>query len=365
MSDSETIPSSAASDQNHFADGSKPHMGDALPSLEEIRQAAELVYRIMPPTPQYMWPLLSQRAGADVWVKHENHSPVGSFKIRGGVVYMDWLRRERPDVTTVVTATRGNHGQSIALAATRSGIRSVIVVPRGNSVEKNRAMRQLGAELIEEGDDFQAALEYAVRLERENGWHWVPSYHRLLVTGVATVALEFLSSAPELDTVYVAIGLGSGISGMIAVRNALGLRTKIVGVISKQAPAFSLSVAAGRVVEHLVSTRIADGVACRRPDEEAIEIVRSGADRILEVDDSEVEAAMRFYFADTHNIAEGAGAVGLAGLLQDRTRAGTRIGTILGGGNVDSSVFASVLSGVPALPPAIRASPRRKMGRSE
>lgn len=318
---------------------------DRLPDLEVIRQAAELVYRTMPPTPQYCWPLLNERAEAEVWVKHENHSPVGAFKIRGGLVYMDWLRREHPEITTVVTATRGNHGQSIALAATRNGIRAVIVVPRGNSVEKNRAMRELGAELVEEGEDFQAALEHAVKLERENGWHWIPSYHRFLVAGVATAALEFLSSVPELDTVYVPIGMGSGISGMIAVRNALGLRTKIVGVISRHAPAFALSYTAGHVIEHPAATRIADGVACRKPDEGAVEVVRGGADRILEVEDDEVEAAMRYYFVDTHNVAEGAGAVGLAGLLRDRPNGGARVGTVFSGGNVDSHVFASVLTG--------------------
>lgn len=318
-------------------------MSTGLPNLDEIRQAAELVYRTMPPTPQYRWPLLSERAGAEVWVKHENHSPVGAFKIRGGLVYMDWLKREHPEVDTVVTATRGNHGQSIALAAATGGIRSVVVVPLGNSVEKNRAMRMLGAELIEEGEDFQAALEHATRLERENKWHWVPSYDPLLLTGVATAALEFLSSVPELDTVYVAIGMGSGISGMIAVRDALGLKTRIVGVVSSHAPAFARSVAAGRVIEEAALTRIADGVACRKPTPEAVEIVLRGADRILEVDDHEVSAAMRVYFADTHNVAEGAGAVGLAGLLQDRPRGGARVGTVLGGGNVDTDIFARVL----------------------
>ena len=318
-------------------------METGLPTLDEIRKAAELISRTMPATPQYAWPLLGARAGAEVWIKHENHSPVGAFKIRGGLVYMDWLRRERPEVTTVVTATRGNHGQSIALAATRMGIRSVIVVPHSNSGEKNRAMRELGAELVEAGDDFQAALEHAVQLERENGWHWVPSYHPLLVTGVATAALEFLSAAPALDTVYVAIGMGSGIAGTIAVRDALGLRTRVVGVVSRHAPAFALSFAAGRVVEHTVSTRIADGVACRKPTDAALEAVRGGADRIIEVDDDEVERAMRVLFADTHNVAEGAGAVGLAGLLKDRPHGGARVGTFLGGGNVDSSVFARVL----------------------
>ncbi|MBS1822705.1 MAG: threonine dehydratase [Acidobacteria bacterium] len=320
-------------------------MGTGLPTLDEIRKASELIYRTMPATPQYAWPLLSARAGAEVWVKHENHSPVGAFKIRGGLVYMDWLRRERPGVKTVVTATRGNHGQSIALAATRMGIRSVIVVPQGNSSEKNRAMRELGAELIEAGDDFQAALEHAVQLERENGWHWVPSYHPLLVTGVATAALEFLSAAPALDTVYVAIGMGSGIAGTIAVRDALGLRTRVVGVVSRHAPAFALSFAAGHIVEHAVSTRIADGVACRKPTDSALDIVRGGADRIIEVDDDEVEQAMHILFADTHNVAEGAGAVGLAGLLKDRPQGGPRVGTFLGGGNVDSAVFARVLGG--------------------
>jgi threonine dehydratase len=320
-------------------------MVDGLPGLEEIRRAAELVYETMQATPQYSWPLLNERAGAEVWVKHENHSPVGAFKIRGGLVYMDWLRRERPEVTTVVSATRGNHGQSIALAAARCGIRSVIVVPHGNSVEKNRAMRELGAELVEHGEDFQAALEHAVQVERENGWHWVPSYDRLLVTGVATLALEMLSACPVMDTVYVPIGMGSGVSGMIAVRDAMGLKTKVVGVTSKMAPATALSFAAGRVVEHVVSTRIADGVACRKPDEAALAMIRTGVERIVEVEDDEVEEAMRIYFADTHNVAEGAGAIGLAALLKDRAAGGGRVGTVLGGGNVDSAVFAGVLAG--------------------
>jgi threonine dehydratase len=318
-------------------------MNDRLPCLEEIRQAQQLVYRTMLPTPQFRWPLLSIRAGADVWVKHENHSPVGAFKIRGGLVYMDWLRHNHHEVETVVTATRGNHGQSIALAAAASGLRAVIVVPRGNSIEKNRAMQALGAELIEEGDDFQAALEHATLLERQNGWHWVPSYHPLLVTGVATAALEFLSAVPDLDTVYVPIGMSSGISAMIAVRDALGLSTRIVGVVSAHAPAFARSVAAGRIIEQPAATRIADGVACRRPTPEAVDIVRNGVDRILQVTDDEVEQAMRIYFADTHNAAEGAGAVGLAGLLQDRPAGGSKVGTVLTGSNIDTVLFAKVL----------------------
>jgi Threonine dehydratase len=315
---------------------------NCLPSLEEIHQAADLVYQLMPATPQYTWPLLNERAGAQIWVKHENHSPVGAFKVRGGLAYMDWLKRERPETTTVVSATRGNHGQSIALAASRIGIRAVIVVPHGNSREKNQAMRSLGAELVEHGEDFQAALEHAQRLEQENGWHWVPSFHRLLVAGVSTYALEFLTAVPNLETVYVPIGMGSGVCGMIAVRNALGLTTRIVGVTSKHAPATALSLARGEVVGHPVSTRIADGVSCRKPVEEALAIMRSGMERIVEVDDDEVEEAMRIYFADTHNVVEGAGAVGLAGLLKDASP-GSRVGTVVTGGNVDSDIFAAVL----------------------
>jgi threonine dehydratase len=322
-------------------------MAIALPRLDEIRTAAELVYRSMPPTPQYSWPLINQRAGAEVWVKHENHTPVGAFKIRGGLVYMDWLARERPKVKTVVSATRGNHGQSIAFAAARNGIHPVIVVPHGNSPEKNQAMLALGAELIEHGGDFQAALEHAADLEQQHGWHWVPSYHPQLVLGVATYALEFLSACPPLDTVYVPVGLGSGISGMIAVRDALRLPTKIVGVISKHAPATALSLAAGHIVEHEATTRIADGVANRRPNASALEILQLGMDRIIEVDDDEAEAAMRIYFTNTHNVAEGSGAIGLAALLKDRHAGGHRVGTVLTGGNVDRSIFSGVLGAVP------------------
>jgi threonine dehydratase len=314
-----------------------------LPGLEEIRSAAELIYRSMPATPQYSWPLINARAGAEVWVKHENHTPVGAFKVRGGLIYMDWLRRELPEVTTVVSATRGNHGQSMAFAGTRCGIRVVIVVPVGNSTEKNRAMRALGAELVEFGEDFQAASDHAVELERRNGWHRVPSFDLKLVTGVATYALEMFSECPELDTMYVPIGMGSGVCGTIAVRDALGLRTKVVGVVSSQAPAYALSLAAGQVVEHEARTAIADGVACRRPDAAALEIVMAGVDRIVTVEEEEVKEAMRAYFADTHNVAEGAGAIGLAALLKDRAAAGACVGTVLGGGNVDSDVFARVL----------------------
>jgi threonine dehydratase len=317
--------------------------GATLPSLNEIEAAGTLVYQHMLPTPQYSWPLINQRAGAEVWIKHENHTPVGAFKIRGGIVYMDWLRREQPAVKTIVSATRGNHGQSMAFAGSRFGIRVVIVVPHGNSREKNAAMRAQGAELIEYGDDFQAASDHATALAAEHGWHKVPSFDPILVAGVATYALEMFRGCPPLDTVYVPIGMGSGAAACVAVRNALGLKTKIVGAVSSMAPAYARSIAAGRIVEHPTTTVIADGVACSKPDPRAFAVVESGVDRILEVPDSAVEAAMRAYFADTHNVAEGAGAIGLAALLQDRVHGGKRVGTVLCGGNVDSDVFAAVL----------------------
>jgi threonine dehydratase len=270
---------------------------------------------------------------------------VGAFKVRGGLVYMDWLRRERPEVETVVSATRGNHGQSMAFAAAQYGIRVVIVVPFGNSEEKNRAMRALGAELVEFGEDFQAASEHAEYLARENGWHRVSSFDMRLVTGVSTYALELFRACPALETVYVPIGMGSGVCGTIAARNALGLATKVVGVVSSHAPAYALSFAAGEVREHEAATLIADGVACRRPDAAALEIIRAGVDRIVMVDDYEVKDAMRACFADTHNVAEGAAAIGLAALLKDRGEGGERVATVLTGGNVNSEVLGEVLSG--------------------
>lgn len=315
-----------------------------LPEMDEIRAAAEIVARTLPQTPQYTWPQINARAGRTVWVKHENHMPVGAFKVRGGLVYMDALRHELPAGSTVLSATRGNHGQSIALAAHANGFRSVIVVPKGNSVEKNAAMRALGAELIEHGDDFQAATEHAMALEAERGWHRVKAVSRPLVAGVATGFLELFTAHPEIETMYVAIGMGSAICAALAVRDGLGLQTEIVGVTSSAAPATARSFAAGRVSEAESTTRIADGLSCRKPDAEAIATMLTGVARIVEVPDEAVEEAMRIYFADTHNVAEGAGAIGLAAVLQDEGAGGV-CATILSGGNVDSDVFARVLAG--------------------
>jgi threonine dehydratase len=312
-------------------------------TLDDIERAAAVVSQAMPPTPQQQWPLLNARAGAAVWVKHENHTPVGAFKIRGGLVYFDELVRHGMP-RGVVAATRGNHGQSIGVAARRQGIPAAIVVPHGNSTSKNDAMRALGVELVVEGDDFQAALEAARRIARERDWHMVPSFDPALVKGVATAALELLRAAGDLDTLYVPIGLGSGICAAMAVRDALGLRTHIVGVVSASAPAYARSLALGRLVSHDVSTRIADGMACRTPDADALDWIRRGVERAIEVSDDQIEEAMRAIYDDTHNVAEGAGAAAVAALLGERERmAGRTVGVMLTGGNVDRDVFARVL----------------------
>lgn len=317
----------------------------ALPTLAELEAAAAVVYRAMPATPQYRWPLLDARAGVEVWVKHENHTPVGAFKVRGGLVYLDALQRTGPRPPGVVTATRGNHGQSVGLAARQHGMPATVVVPHGNAAEKNAAMRALGVELVERGHDFQAAVEAADAIAIERGWHRLPSFHPLLVAGVGTYALELFRHAPDLDAVYVPIGLGSGICGTIAARNALGLRTQVIGVVSAHAPAVALSLEAGRIVSHETTTRVADGMACRTPVAAALGIIARGADRVVRVTDDEVEAAMRALFADTHNVAEGGGAAALAALLQERdTMRGRRVGIVLSGGNVDTAQFARVLA---------------------
>jgi threonine dehydratase len=309
-----------------------------------LEAAARLVYGALPPTPQYPWPLLARRTGCEVWVKHENHTPIGAFKVRGGVVYMDRLRRERPHVKGVVSATRGNHGQSIAFAAARAGVAATIVVPHGNSVEKNAAMRAFGAEVLEHGHDFDSAREAAVALAGKRGLEMVPSFDMDLVRGVASYSLELLRAAPDLDTVYVPIGLGSGICGMIAAREALGLRIKIVGVVATGAPAYALSFAAGKVVATNAAETFADGVAVRGPDPLALDIIRRGVERVVQVNDDAIMQAMRIYYEDTHQLVEGAGACPLAALMQERdTMRGRKIGLVLSGGNIDRPLYARII----------------------
>lgn len=312
---------------------------------DEIEESARLVYKYMPPTPQYVWPLLCRRAGATVWAKHENHTPTGAFKIRGGITFIDWVRRTTPKVCGIVTATRGNHGQSQARAATAAGLKAKILVPHGNSVEKNAAMRAFGAEVIEFGRDFDEARVEAMRLAEAENLFSVPPFHRELVRGVATYALELFGAAGALDTVYVPIGCGSGICGVITVRDFLGLKTKVVGVVSTEAQAAKLSFESGRLIETNSADTIADGMAVRVPVAEAFAVYSKGADRILAVSDDEVANAMRIYYRDTHNLAEGAGAAALAALLKepDRMR-GKEVGVILSGGNVDLPVYAAILA---------------------
>jgi threonine dehydratase len=317
-----------------------------LPGLAALEQAAALVHSVLPPTPQHRWPLLCQRTGAEVWVKHENHTPIGAFKIRGGITYMEALKSAEPGVIGVVAATRGNHGQSIAFAARRAGLRPVIVAPHGNSTEKNAAMLALGAELIEHGHDFQSAYEYAAELAREQKLHRLPSFHPWLVLGVASYGLELFRAVPDLDTVYVPIGLGSGICGTIAARNALGLKTKIVGVVAENAAAYALSFAKRAPVSTNSADTIADGMACRVPDESALGTILTHAERVVTVSEDEIKAAMRHYFTDTHHVAEGAGAAPLAALLKDRAiMEGKHVALVLSGGNIDRDVYARVLSG--------------------
>jgi threonine dehydratase len=319
--------------------------------FEQLERAQEVVGRAMPPTPAHAWPLLAQRLGAGIVVKHENHTPTGAFKVRGGLVYVDALKRERPNTIGLISATRGNHGQSLAFAAGRYGVPVTIYVPSGNSVEKNRAMRAFGANLVEHGEDFQSAAEEAGRRAKVDGLEFVPSFHRDIVTGVATFALELLRKAPDLDVLYVPIGQGSGICGCILVRDLLGLSTEIVGVQSTEAPSYALSFAAGTVVGTNSSNTLADGLATRSPDSDALEIIRKGASRIVQVSDDEIAAAIRAYWTDTHNLAEGAGAAALAAALQEKKKLqGRRVGLILSGGNIDFDLFRKwVMAGAPAV----------------
>ena len=299
----------------------------------------------MQATPQYCWPLLCERLGTEVWVKHENHTPVGAFKIRGGLAYFEHLANSDHVPEGVIGATRGNHGQSVGFAARSHGIPATIVVPFGNSVEKNAAMRSLGVELIEHGDDFQASREFAASLASERSLHMVPSFHPLLVAGVATYSLELLTAVDDIDVVYVPIGLGSGICGMLAARDGLGLKTEVVGVVSAHATAYAESFTAKRPIESPVTTKLADGMACRVPEPDALELIWKGVDRIVQVTDEEVAAAIRMLFECTHNVCEGAGAAALAAATQEAPRlAGRKVAVIASGGNIDRDVFAGVLS---------------------
>ena len=317
-----------------------------LATKETLSTAAELVAQQMQPTPQICWPLLSARCGAEVWVKHENHTPIGAFKIRGGLIYMDALMRREPNVRGVITATRGNHGQSVAFAARSAGIRAVVVVPHGNSREKNAAMKAFGAELIEQGCDFNEALDFAREQAEAQQIVFISSFGSDLVAGVGTYTAELLSAVPDLKAIYVPIGLGSGICGAISARDAFGSKADIVGVVAQSASAYALSYEAGEPVSTNSADTFADGLAVRIPDARALEIILSGADRIVSVSEAEMKAAVRHYYTDTHNLAEGAGAASLAALLQEKEKmAGRKVGLALSGGNIDRDLYLDILSG--------------------
>jgi threonine dehydratase len=311
----------------------------------ELEEGARFVHETIAPTPQFSWPLLNERAGTEVWVKHENHTATGSFKLRGGLVNAREIKRSHPQATGVISATRGNHGQSVAFAGRASGLRSVIVVPHGNSREKNAAMRAWGAELIEHGRDYDEARVHAHKLAGEQGLHYIGPFNRALVIGVGSYAMELFQTVRDLDEVYVPVGCGSGICGVIAWRDALGLRTRVVGVVSEDAPCYALSFQMGRPIETPSANTFADGVAVRVPVPEALDAILSGAERIVQVSDDEVKAAMRELYRCTHNVAEGAGAAALAGLLKDGERKGARFAVVLSGGNVDREMFLEALAG--------------------
>ena len=314
--------------------------------MPELRRAAELVRRVLPPTPQYAWPKLAKRAGCTVWVKHENHTPTGAFKVRGGLVYLERLRAENPQLPGVVSATRGNHGQSIAFAAARARVPATIYVPRGNSPDQNSAIEGFGARLVEFGRDFDEAKHEAFRVSALDGLHFVPSFHRHLVVGVATYALELFGAVSALDAVYVGVGMGSGVCALICVRDLLGLKTEIIAVGAARAPATARSFAAGKPVPAESANTFADGLATREPHEDAVATICRGATRMVEVSEDAIAEAMRIYFDDTHQIAEGAGAAPLAAMLQERARWTNRnVAVILSGGNIERARFLQVLGG--------------------
>lgn len=315
-------------------------------SLTALQGAAQRVYRHMPATPQFAWPLLADALGTELWVKHENHTPTGAFKIRGGITFIEWLKETHPDCRGIATATRGNHGQSQARAAATEGLRSLIVVPQGNATEKNDAMRSFGATLIEHGKDFDDAREEASRRAALDDLYLVPSFHWALVSGVASYALELFTAVPDIRRVYVPIGCGSGICAVIAARDALGLSTEVIGVVSTEATAAQQAFHSGNLESTESARTFADGIAVRSVLPDALDIYRKGAKRVVSVTDDEIAAAMRLYFRCTHNVSEGAGAAPLAAALQEKTiNRGEKIAVILCGGNVDTHVFREVLAG--------------------
>jgi threonine dehydratase len=329
-----------------LSNGRNVLMSDLNFELEELRQAADAVHAVVAPTPLYAWPKLCNRLGCRVLVKHENHTPTGAFKVRGGLIYAQRLRQSQPKVTGLISATRGNHGQSIAFAAARSALQATIYVPHGNSPDQNSSIAGFGAKVVEFGRDFEEARQEAHRVANLEGLHFVPSYHRDLVLGVSSYALEIFQTARDLDAVYVSVGMGSGICGLIAMRDAMGLKTEIIGVCAAGAPATALSFAAGNVVVTAAANTFADGVATRNPDPQAIAAICRGAARIVKIEDDAIAEAVRIYYDDTHQVAEGAGAAPLGALIQECERmANKSVALVLSGGNIERARFSRVLAG--------------------
>jgi len=309
-------------------------------NLMELEQAATDIYQVTPATPQYNWPLLAKTTGCDVWVKHENHTPTAAFKVRGGIHLLNQLMKANNKPKGIISATRGNNGQSLSYASKRAGLPLTIVVPECNNIDQNNAIQGFGADLVVHGKDFEAARKHSLILQQELGYQAIAPFEKSLIVGVASYAIELFSAIKDLDTVYVPIGMGSGICGLIKTRDLLNLKTKIVGVVAEGAPTFALSFAAGKVVNTDYANTIADGVATSAPIEEAFEIIKKGASRVITVNDLEIAKAMYQYYQTTHNLSEGAGAVPLAGLMKEKQQMkGKKVGLILSGGNIDFESF--------------------------
>ena len=302
-------------------------------TLDDLEDAARLVAAHLPVTPAYRWPLLERVTGGPTWVKHE---------LQTGAV-----------VPGLIAATRGNHGQSVAYAGQRRGLPVTIVVPEGNSPDKNASMAAFGADLVVHGRDFQESLEHARALAEERGLVFVPSFHPDLVAGVATGAAELHAQAGRLDVIYVPVGLGSGICAHVAVRDLLGVGTEIVGVVADRAPAHALSFAAGRPVSTTDADTFVDGVATRTPVPDAVAAMVAGVSRFVRVPEAEAERAMRVLGQTTHQMPEPAGAIALAGLLNDPGRSpDATAAVIMTGGNCDTDLVLRVLSGGSSVIPA-------------
>jgi threonine dehydratase len=309
----------------------------------DLTAARERVAAHLRPTPALRWPLLERSTGTETWVKHENHNPTGAFKVRGGLNFVARTLASGP-VPGLISASRGNHSQSLAYAGRAYGVPVTIVVPEGNSPDKNAATESFGAEVVVHGADFQEALEHSAVLAEERGLLAVPPFHPWLVEGVATYAAELHEDVPGLDVVYVPIGMGSGISANILVRDLLGLATEVVGVVADRAPAYALSFAAGSVVTTPAADTFVDGVACRTPDPQALEVILGGAARIVRVGEEQAAAAMALMYRGTHNLAEPAGSLALAGLLAERdVVAGKKVAVVHTGGNADFEVLQRAL----------------------